>query len=217
MKTEIYSEQAKGWPQSGNVILANYDEETITVYQAYRPEIGNFGIENQYFGGAFRLTRMSWIKPNFLWMMYRCGWASKPGQEVVLGVRMLRSGFDQILREAVHSSYSAKHYESHEQWKQMGSRSDVRLQWDPDHSPTGGKLERRAIQLGLRGEVLRNYSREWIVSITDMTPFVVEQRALIEFPDQLRTPVESVYPAPDDVKEKLELVEGTQSESPVIL
>ena len=30
----------------------------------------------------------------------------------------------------------------------------VRLQWDPDHSPTYGKMQRRAIQLGLKGEVI---------------------------------------------------------------
>jgi len=28
---------------------------------------------------------MSWIKPNFLWMMYRCGWGTKEGQQVTLG------------------------------------------------------------------------------------------------------------------------------------
>jgi hypothetical protein len=30
------------------------------------------------------------------------------------------------------------------------ARSEVRLQWNPDHDPTGNKLERRALQLGLR-------------------------------------------------------------------
>jgi hypothetical protein len=29
---------------------------------------------------------LTWIKPPFLWMMYRCGWATKPGQETVLDV-----------------------------------------------------------------------------------------------------------------------------------
>jgi hypothetical protein len=35
--------------------------------------------------------------------------------------------------------------------------SDVRLQWDLDHSPAGGKLARKAIQLGLRGDTLLAY------------------------------------------------------------
>ena len=33
----------------------------------------------------------------------------------------------------------------------------------------GQKLERRAIQLGLRGEILQNYSRDWIIKIEDIT------------------------------------------------
>ena len=40
-----------------------------------------------YFGGDhFSLNRMSWVKPNFLWMMYRSGWGQKEGQVVVLAV-----------------------------------------------------------------------------------------------------------------------------------
>jgi uncharacterized protein DUF4291 len=27
---------------------------------------------------------VTWIKPSFLWMMYRCGWGKKAGQETVL-------------------------------------------------------------------------------------------------------------------------------------
>src|SRR6516164_7944213 len=124
------------------------------MYQTYRPEIGRFASRHGYFGGAFSLNRMSWIKPNFLWMMYRSGWASKEGQEVVLAVRLRRTAFDEILRLAVHSTFLPEVYESEGLWKEAVARSDVRLQFDPDHSPSGAPIERRAIQLGLRGEVL---------------------------------------------------------------
>ena len=67
---------------SGRHVLAQYDAETVVVYQAYRPSIGAFAATHGYFGGGFSPSRMSWIKPNFLWMMYRCGWATKEGQEV---------------------------------------------------------------------------------------------------------------------------------------
>jgi len=69
------------------------------------------------------------------------------------------------------------------------------LQWDPDHDPTGGKLERRAVQLGLRGDTLRDYATREIREVIDVTPFVAEQRPHSK-PDhwaRLRTPVESVY------------------------
>ena len=49
------------------------------------------------FGGDFSYARMSWIKTNFLWMMYRCGWATKEGQEVVLALWLRRDGFDELL------------------------------------------------------------------------------------------------------------------------
>lgn len=199
-KTEAYTQQLNIWPSEGRVILAQYDDDSIIVYQAYRPEIGNFAAEHGFFGGEFKLSRMSWIKPNFLWMMYRCGWATKQGQEVVLAIRLKRSAFDQILRQAVHSSYKPKIYESQNEWKSAVTSSDVRLQWDPDHSPDGGKVERRAIQLGLRGAALEQYSREWIIEINDITDFVRVQRenAIENRYSDLIVPAERVYPVADE-------------------
>lgn len=193
-----YLDQRSLWPQSGRHILAHYDATTIVVYQAYRNSIGHYAAEHGHFGGEFSLDRMSWIKPNFLWMMYRSGWGQKEGQTVVLAVRMLRSGFDEILRAAVHSSYVRERYESRDSWQRALKRSDVRLQWDPDHAPRGAKEERRAIQLGLRGETLRRYAREWVVSIEDVSAFVAEQRVHLGDLSALHTPSERVYPAPDD-------------------
>ncbi len=54
------------------------------------------------------MERMTWIKPSFLWMMYRSGWATKPGQERVLAVELLRSGFEQALSEACLSSFDRR-------------------------------------------------------------------------------------------------------------
>ena len=56
------------------------------------------------------------------------------------------------------------------------ARFDVRLQIDPDHNPSGAPVGRRAIQLGLWGEVLAKYAREWLPSIEDVSEFVREQR-----------------------------------------
>ncbi len=199
LETEPYTQQIKRWPQKGRVILAQFNENSIIVYQAYRPAIGNFAAENGYFGGPFKLTRMTWIKPNFLWMMYRCGWAIKEGQEVVLAIRLQRSAFDQILASAIHSSFNSDIYSTREEWKQAVDQSDVRLQWDPDHDPKGKKVERRAIQLGLRGDVITKYAREWILDIQDISGFVAQQRvhAMSGEYDRLLTPTEYVYPVKD--------------------
>ncbi|MBE9033184.1 DUF4291 domain-containing protein [filamentous cyanobacterium LEGE 11480] len=206
--TEPYLQQKARWPQTGRVILAQYDAASIVVYQAYRHAIGDFAAEYGYFGGEFKLSRMTWIKPNFLWMMYRSGWGAKPGQEVVLAVRLKRSAFEQILAQAVHSSYVPEIYGEPAAWKQAVENSDVRLQWDPDHTPSGDKCERRAIQLGLRGEAIAKYSREWILEIENISEFVAEQRQHVMARDyeSLVLPRESVYEVRDaEVVKRLQL------------
>lgn len=197
LRVESYLAQQPHWPTSGRHILAQYSERSIVVYQAYRPSIGHFAARNGYFGGDFSLTRMSWIKTNFLWMQHRSGWGRKEGQEVTLAVRIQRAAFNEILRQAVPSSYQQHLYASQEEWKQAVEQSSVRLQWDPDHDPSGRPLERRAIQLGLRGEILARYAREWIISIEDISDFVAEQREHAHGDyAQLITPEERVYPVP---------------------
>lgn len=195
---EEYVSQRSRWPQEGRHILAQFDDETIVVYQAYNTAIGKFAARESYLGGAFKLARMSWIKPNFLWMMYRCGWASKPNQECVLAIRMKRHAFDSILREAVHSSFISEIYNDREEWKQRLSDSDVRLQWDPDHDPSGAKQTRRAIQLGLRGETLKSYAKDWIVDIQDISETVRELARQKSAGQALLLPREDVYPVLDD-------------------
>src|SRR2546421_12178069 len=117
LTTEPYLEPRQRWPAGGRHVLAQFDDDSVVVYQAYRPEIGRFAAEHGYFGGAFSLGRMSWVKPNFLWMMYRSGWGTKEGQEVTLAVRLRRSAFDAILGEAVPSSFVAGVYAGQEEWK----------------------------------------------------------------------------------------------------
>ena len=194
-----YAEQSSRWPATGRHVLAQYDADTVVVYQAYRPEIGRFAAEHGYFGGAFSFSRMSWVKPNFLWMMYRSGWGTKPDQEVTLAVTIRREAFDTVLAAAVHSSFVRGAYKSPDAWRAAVARSDVRLQWDPDHGPRGHALERRAIQLGMRGETLKRYGREWVVRIDDVSEFVREQREALASggPAGLVTPQERVYPISD--------------------
>lgn len=75
-------------------IRACYTDQTIIVYQAYSPEIAEPALSAGRFVPPFKRDRMTWIKPSFLWMMYRCGWATKPGQERLLAIEMTRDGFE---------------------------------------------------------------------------------------------------------------------------
>jgi hypothetical protein len=193
--TEAYHAQQPHWPAEGKHILAQYDETSIIVYQAYRPHIGHYAASHGYFGGGFSLERMSWIKTNFLWMMYRNGWGCKENQEVTLAVRLQRAAFDELLRQAVPSTYQRHLYTSEAEWKEAIQNSQVRQQWDPDHDPSGRPMARRAIQLGLRSKALALYARAWIIDIEDISAFVAEQRAHAHGDyAQLIVPRERVYP-----------------------
>ena len=210
MKLNIkpYIEQQKDWPQIGHHIMAQYDDNEIVVYQSYRPEIGNFAAQNQYFGGAFSLNRMTWIKPNFLWMMYRNGWGQKVGQEVVLAIHLKREAFERYLKQAVYSSYQKDLYETREAWQEQVQNSSIRLQWDPDHDPYGAKLERRAMQIGIRGEEIEKYAKDDILEIEDISTFVNEQYQFVfnNQLDQLLVPEEHPLILEDDtLKQQLRL------------
>jgi hypothetical protein len=192
LPTEQHLAQRERWPQSGRHILAHHDAQSVVVYQAYRPAIGEYAIRHGRMDGPdFSLSRMSWIKPNFLWMMYRSGWGTKEGQEVTLGLRLRRAFFERVVREAVPSTFDATRYPSREAWQEAVGHSEVRLQWDPDHAPAGNKLERRAIQLGLRGRTLAAFAKEELLEVIDMRAFVEAQRPMAQNDNsELQLPVE---------------------------
>ncbi|CAG8722680.1 hypothetical protein C2G38_1999253 [Gigaspora rosea] len=208
LNIELYEIQSKKWPTFGRHIMAQYDESTIIVYQAFKPSIAQYAVENQKFGGP-SFSWMTWIKPNFAWMMYRSGWATKTNQERILAIKITLQGFNTILSNAIASSYEQVRntFVSKDDWNLALKTSDVRLQWDPDHDLIGRKLNRRAIQLGIRGKFLEQYSNEWIQSIEDITEFVKEQHKFVveEKLDQVMTPFEIVYNVPKDLRERIGL------------
>src|SRR4028119_1919919 len=123
--TEPFLKQNDIWPTEGRHILAHYDDTSIVVYQAYRLAIGHFAAEHGYFGGEFKVSRMSWFKPNFLWMMYRSGWGTKENQEVTLAVRIKREFFESVLEQAVPSTFGASSHTDPAEWKRAVAASCV--------------------------------------------------------------------------------------------
>lgn len=90
----------------------------MIVYQAYKKEIADYAVANKRFSGCpvFGEERMTWIKTNFLWMMFRSNWSSKHNQEHVLAIWLKREAFERYLEHA----------------REKGSTRDfgtVRLQW----------------------------------------------------------------------------------------
>lgn len=196
ISTESYSASRQFLPVDGQHIIAHQTETQVVVYQAYNPAIARFAVENQYLGGAsFSYGRMSWIKSNFLWMMYRCGWASKENQTHVLALWLDKNAFEEILSQAVFSTFTAGKYDSEDAWKQELASKNVRLQWDPDHSPYGGKLTRRALQLGLKNDTLEQFGKHQVKRIEDITDFVQQQKVHVDNRqlEHLFIPQERVY------------------------
>ncbi|WP_205529414.1 DUF4291 domain-containing protein [Taibaiella koreensis] len=180
----------------GKHLIAHQQSDQLVVYQAYKPAIADFAVRNQFLGGdAFSYDRMSWIKPGFLWMMYRSGWAAKEHQERILALWIRKDHFLTLLAEAVPTTFRPWQYDSHEAWQQDMRTRKVRVQWDPDHDPSGHKLERRTIQLGLSGNALAAFGKNYIEKIEDITTFVHEQRALLKQKgaEALQIPVETVW------------------------
>ncbi|WP_399088992.1 DUF4291 domain-containing protein [Streptomyces sp. BBFR2] len=183
-------------------VRARHTARTVTVYQAYTPSLGGPAARDGRFPAAWKRDRMTWIKPSFLWMMYRCGWATKPGQETVLAVEIDRAGFDAALRTACLSHHDPRVHPDHDAWRRQLTASPVRLQWDPERDLALRPLPYRSLQLGLSGEAARRYADEWTVAITDVTPLAREIHALVRAGDTAAAtallPAERPYPAPPE-------------------
>jgi len=175
-------------------IRADYDASTIVVYQAYRPEIAQAAVAAQRFVAPFSVSRMTWIKPSFLWMMERSGWATKEGQEHVLGVRITRAGWEEALASARLS-------------EQGSGDAPVVVQWDPERTVRGAKLGHRSIQVGLGRGMVQRYVSEWTVEIRDLTPLVGKLRRFREEGEWSLVahwlPPERPYPVPPLIARRL--------------
>ncbi|MGW4498812.1 DUF4291 domain-containing protein [Micromonospora sp. NPDC004336] len=184
-------------------VRADFTADTVTVYQAYSPEIAGAALAAGRFVPPFKRERMTWVKPSFRWMMYRCGWATKPGQERVLAVEITRSGFEWALAHSCPSSFDRDRHPDRETWSRRLRDSPVRVQWDPERSLRLAPLPHRSLQVGLSGEAVRRYVDEWLVALTDVTPTAWAVRAALDAGDdsaaEALLPPERPYPLPPDV------------------
>jgi hypothetical protein len=133
-------------------------------------------------------------------MMYRCGWAEKENQESVLALWINKEVLEDILSNAVLSSFNSQYYSSYDIWTEELRTKEARLQWDPDHTPLGEKMTRRALQLGLKGKLLEKFGKSQINLIEDITEFVKEQKAHLRNNqiDKLNVPIERIF-VPDNM------------------
>ncbi|MER7706124.1 DUF4291 domain-containing protein [Kitasatospora sp. NPDC097605] len=171
-------------------IRADFDADTVVVYQAYAPAVAGPALAAGRFVAPFSFGRMTWIKPSFSWLMHRSNWARKPGQERVLAVRITRAGWEEALGRAVLTTGDPA----------LLARAEVHVQWDPERSLRGAALNHYSIQVGVGRTLIRTFAEEWITGITDLTPQVRRIAGLLQ---QGRTaqaqrllPPERPYPLP---------------------
>ena len=113
------------------------------------------------------------------------------------------------------STYDPGLFGSRAEWQHAIAASDVRLQWDPDHEPSGRAVERRAIPLGLWGKALAGFRGKSIISIEDFSNHVASQRIRAKEPEYtgLITPSERPFSVDEPVtKKQLRLDDSKQSQ-----
>lgn len=98
-------------------IYATYSDQHVTVYQAFGNKIADEILLYGKFGSSFSLSRVSWIKFSFLWMMYRSEWATKRDQERIFSIKITKEGFDYILSQAVLTKFRRKIHGTSNEWK----------------------------------------------------------------------------------------------------
>ncbi|MET7513637.1 DUF4291 domain-containing protein [Streptomyces sp. NPDC005480] len=196
-------------------IRALHTASTVTVYQAYRPDLGLAAAREGRFPPAWKRDRMTWIKPSFLWMMYRSGWGTKEGQETVLGIEITRDGFEWALRHACLSHYERGLHPDRDTWKRRLKQAPARVQWDPERDLRLQPLPYRSLQLGLANGAAGLFADEWAVSVTDVTTLAHKVRALVREGDldaaRRLLPEETPYPVEDDVLDHLVAAVGERS------
>ncbi|KAF3886448.1 MULTISPECIES: DUF4291 domain-containing protein [Nostocales] len=176
-------------------ILAAYDKEGIFVYQAFKPSIADEALLQGTFGKGFNLDRMTWIKPSFGWMLYRSGYATKHRQERILKIKLSHEGFQTILAQGIPTSCDRKIFASEQEWRRALDNSEVRYQWDPDRNLLLHRLERRALQIGIRGTIVQKYVNNWILALEDVTQLAHDIKLAVETKQQQMpaVPQEDLY------------------------
>uniref|UniRef100_UPI000CD4D3BD DUF4291 domain-containing protein n=2 Tax=unclassified Streptomyces TaxID=2593676 RepID=UPI000CD4D3BD len=163
-------ESPEGTAPTAHRIRAAHTATTVTLYQAYPPALGEPAARDGRFPSSWKRERMTWVKPSFLWMMYRSGWGTKQNQETVLAVEVSRDGFEWALRNAALSHYRHELHGDRRNWSRALRRASCRVQWDPERDLLLHPLPCRSLQLGLTGEAAERYADEWISGLRDVTP-----------------------------------------------
>jgi len=167
--------------------VGEWDCEGCYVYQAFPPEIADYALAHQMFGGPnFNPSRMTWIKPSFGWILYRSGYGQRHGKNRVLKIKLPHDAVAVLLRQCrcvdtnkatqgAGGKSKDKHAGAPDGQSFTNSGGSGCVQWDPERDMLSAEkgesrkmLHRRAIQVGLAGRLSELYVRS-VLSIEDVT------------------------------------------------
>ena len=165
---------------SPNRIRADFDARSIVTYQAYNDAIADAALSAGRFVPPFSMSRMTWIKPSFLWLMHRSNWGQKANQNRILKVRISRAGWDEALSKSVLTSFEPRAHSDFPSWRQAFERAEVHVQWDPERTLRGADAGCNSIQVGISRALIEKLVSEWTISIEDLTPLARKIHALLQ-------------------------------------
>lgn len=188
-----------------NIIYADYDDEGVFIYQAFKPKIVAVAVELGKFGKGFGVDRISWIKPSLGWMLRRSKYASKHRMNAIARVKLDHQSWLEILDQSIPTHFDENRFSTEYEWQSALKNSDVIHQWDPERSLKGERLDRQAIQVGLRGDVLKKYKEEYVIGVEDITDLAKKIGYAVKHNQSMPnyTPHEKEYFVHDDLKDKL--------------
>ena len=187
------------------IIFAGFDEEGIFVYQAFKPKIVQVAVKLGTFGKGFGLDRITWIKPSLCWVLRRTKYGTKNRMQAIARIKIAHEAFKEILQQSIETHWNKTLFPQQENWQRAINKSDVIHQWDPERDIMGKRLNRQAIQIGIRGKVIKKYVSDYIINVEDISDLVheigkVRKNNSNKYPD---IPIEKEYRLSNELFVKL--------------
>lgn len=188
-------------------IRAAFDAHEIALYAAFDSSIAKVALAKQQLLPPFAYDRMTWVKPSFLWLMYRSEWGQSAGMESVLRIWIGRREWEAALEEAVLTTPERHVYPDAKAWRTRLDKAKIRVQWDPERDIRNQRLNYRSIQVGIMPQLSEAFAKRWIRRIEDLTPLCRRIRSLVlqgTFSEaEALLPLEQIYPVSPRIQKNL--------------
>ncbi len=125
--------------------------------------------------------------------------------EAIAKIKLSHEAFTEIIDQSIGTHWDQEVFSTEDDWQRNLNRSDVIHQWDPERDIVGKRLDRQAIQIRIRGTVIRKYVSDYIIGVEDVSPLVheigrIRKSGASDYPE---LPEERAYTIPEELFKKL--------------